>query len=40
MEEVLGTCFFVFGGEGGELRELFVDEAEGGGEVVGMDVGC
>ena len=30
----------MFGSERGELRELLVDETEGGGEVVGVDVGC
>jgi len=28
----------VLGGQGGELGQLLVDEAEGGGEVLGVDV--
>jgi len=33
-----GAGGLVFGGEGGELGELLVDEAEGRGEVLGVDV--
>jgi hypothetical protein len=34
------TWFYEFGGEVRELRKDFVDEADGAGEIVGVDVFC